>query len=123
MTTIDQSNRLLSAGVKRESASHHWQKSSSFAIVVIGKPNESELPVWTLEDLIALMPTDIGQFAQVSRKWKVPRKWHDPELGRARYEFAYKSRDEALCLKAFNDKDIMEGATQMVVWLAEGGYI
>lgn len=83
----------------------------------------TDIPAWSLSDLLALMPPTITVDGVVYRH--VLRKWYDQEYEINSYEFAYETLDNAAPAKgSWHDAgSIIIAAYHMVQWLAENNHL
>lgn len=65
-TSIEQSRKLLSLGLKKETADMvHYYGSDGWVIVPLGddeKISHTEIPAWSLSRLIEMMPFRVGRY-------------------------------------------------------------
>lgn len=80
-TTREQSERLLTLGLKKETADMQLVYSDSFKdgeIVLACPPDEDgDIPAWSLHRLIEMMPKKIGQFYRVFYNYALNYEYDD----------------------------------------------
>ncbi len=111
-TTREQSERLLSLGLKKETADMFWTNPFGDWIAVVGEGSnrdENNIPAWSLHRLIEMMPTMI-------KKWN--QEW---ELSINNAGVIYSRKDTTAIIEALAD-NVFDNMVSTIEWLIKEGY-
>lgn len=120
-TSIEQSKKLLSLGLKPESADMHWLNLPSVGDIAVNNPyvknsgaTEGLLPCWSVGALLEVMP----------KEKEVPFSNSNPFVGFGdnTYRCVYLNGDWESSHQE-TGTTLIEASYNMVVWLLENNYI
>lgn len=130
-TSIEQSKKLVEAGLDHNTADMLYEYHGNFENDVtdyddspmVCKPTDEDLPCWSLEALIGLLPKTI--------ETKKPKNLYFPEILPSNNCVAYTAlneRKEMVFLKMFatgteSDATLIDNLVAMICWLLENNYI
>lgn len=116
-TTKEQSEKLLSLGLKRETADmHHYKWSEGYWDIQSGPPRGTEscyIPAWSMGRLWEMLPKELELGGVVSQKF----------LDSESYIGYEDSNAAGLTILYFWEGDIYDRLIACFQWLAEVGYI
>lgn len=121
-TTREQSERLLSLGLKKETADMYWTNPFGdwIAIVGEGKLDEDNIPAWSLHRILSMLPSYVQIEAyEYGRKYIAAL---DLELD-SQLNVIYKEGVEEPCYdQYFYANDAYESVCRAIEWLIKEGY-
>lgn len=123
-TSREQSARLLSAGVKPETADMMFTPHNTLSTEPYKEAlkDRGYIPAWSLSALCGLLPQEI----------KVDESPYDevqkyglliyPFMGGWQVDYQYCEDDECHCLKCVYGADLIEACVKAIEWLSANGY-
>lgn len=126
MTTVEQSKRLIDAGLDPARYTATWclcmnpENRSFISPVPVNEAGVDAIPCWDVQDLLDIMPEAID--VKTNPKRLFMQKWYDDEDERFNYSLFYQD-NEGLCYHEVYRDTLEAAAVEMVVWLLDNGYI
>lgn len=119
-TTKEQSKRLLSLGLKRETADMGWVKNLNgygYTLAIAEDYSFIDIPAWSIGRLWEILPKELELYGDEVGP-KVFQKSLDPQSN-----IEYKASDSDVPIKYFWDGDIYDRLIDCFKWLSESGHI
>ena len=118
-TDKNQSERLLSLGLKKETADMYWVNHLDFWMPVMllyeDRPlDNNDIPAWSLHRLIEMMPKNIHKYNDIA----------DLSVSNelVQYRFYDVDYNHDVCLEHFNDGTLYNNIIDCIDWLIKEGY-
>lgn len=126
MTTVEQSKRLIGAGLDQATCTAKWclcvspENRSFLSPIPANEAGMDAIPCWDVQALLDIMPETID--VKNNPKTLFMQKWFDDEDERCHYSLFYQD-NEGLCYHEVYRDTLEAAAVEMVVWLLDNGYI
>lgn len=121
MTTVEQSKRLIDAGLDPASCTATNPENGHFLKPIPANEADAEaIPCWDVQDLLDIMPEAID--VKNNPKTLLMQKWFNMEDKKCYYSLYYQD-NECLCYHEEYRDTLEAAAVEMVVWLLDNGYI
>ena len=115
-TSIEQSKKLIELGIDRNTADMLWTYDFTVndinglnVISTYLKPEENDIPAWSLASLLKLMPTDD----------KKDEYYVDTESHSDYHTVSYRNCWDGCIHSEYSEESLLDAAFKMVVWLLE----